>query len=598
MPDGSSHDWRSARRQFLKMGGVAGAAALAGCSSETPSEGGDGGTSTTDGSGGSGSGDDSLTIQGRYIPTNMQWNSYAPSHYATVGGRVVFDPFIFYNQKTDEIIPYLFQDWELDGTTLTVSLREGETWHDGEPVTAEDFVTKFTIDQGFGYEISNYIEEATAVDETTLEYTLNEEYREKTIMTVFNGTWMDTPTHRKYGEFAEAFRNASTEEERETVQGDVQNYQPSEPLGCGPFEFGSANQQTLTLTKYEDHPDADNVAFPTYEVNYFASSQQKWADMKNGTSLDVMNGFTPQRIVKTFPDYVRQYEVPRYNGFGLAFNHDDEDFGNRNVRRAVAHAIDQQKMADLADPVKHAVSVPAGVGSFVTGTWKENLGGDVEAYEPYNDTAKAEELLKAEGYTKQGGQWYKPNGEQFTMEIPTPSGWSDIASFTTTVAQMLSDFGIDTTKRGVENTTFFGQYWGPSNFKVAPWFWNNSGKTKPFFTLSWILTSGTVTSTLNYPQEPEAPAFGSPDGEVSPVDIQQKLSTLATTSDQQEVTELTRELAWVVNQNLPMLPLIEKVRPSFWDTREWDIPPVDTDKKFVNWCNYYWPRFGYVTPKN
>ncbi|QLC34776.1 hypothetical protein EFA46_010950 (plasmid) [Halarchaeum sp. CBA1220] len=602
MADGSDDDsLRHARRRFLRLGGAAGVAALAGCSSETPSQSeGTDTTSTTGGGDGSdgGSGDQALTVPGRYVPTNVQWNSYAPSHYAQQGGKMVYDPFLRYNQKTDELIPYLFQDWAVDGTTLTVSLREGDTWHDGEPVTAEDVVTKFAIDQGFGYEAASYIDDATAVDEHTVEYSLKKSYRTDTILLVLSGEWMDTPTHRKYGEFAEAFRNASTTEERQNVQGDVQNYQPSEPLGSGPFEFESANQQTLTLTKYEDHPTADQITFPRYEVTYSSSNQQQWAAVKNGRTFDATTTtFFPQRIVKTLPDYVEQYTVPAYNGYSMAFNHDDEDFGNRNVRRAFAHVVDQERAADLLGPSKQAVSVPAGIGSFWTGTWERNLGGETDVYQRYNDTERAAELLRQEGYTKQDGQWHKPNGERFTLTIPSPSGWSDVASMTTAVAQMLTDFGIETQNKSVENTTFFGQYWGPSDFKVVPWFWNNSALPKPFFSLSWVLTSGTVMSNLNFPEEPTVPPMGEPEGETSPADVRSTLQSLGTATDEARVTELTRELAWAVNQSLPMLPIVETSSSSFWNSKRWNVPPQDTDAKYVNNEYFWFPRAGLVSPK-
>lgn len=587
------------RRRFLRLGGAAGAVALAGCSSETPEESGGNASSLSAGeestSSGPASDEQSLTIPSRFIPVDTQWNPYAPSNYAEVAGKMVFDPFLRYNQKTDELIPYALRDWQKDGETLILSVREGETWHDGNSVTAEDFVTKFAIDKGFGYEISNYVEAVEAVDESTVRYTLKQDYGQETILVVISGSWMNTPTS-EYGEFARRFRDASSEDEKQAVQGDVQDYQPGEPLGCGPFEYESANQQVLTLTKYADHPDASEIQFPVYELEYYASSQQKWAALKNGRNIDIVDGFTPIRIVETFPDHVRQYEVPTYNGYGLGFNHDDEDFGRRNVRRAVAHVIDQQRMAELADPLKSPVTKPLGVGSFITDTWKGNVGGDVGIYDGYNDTERATALLRAEGYSKRGGQWYKPNGDQFALTLPAPSGWSDVANFTTTVAQMLTDFGIEAEKRGVENTTFFGQYWGTSNFKAVPWFWNNSGKSKPFFSLSWILTSDTVMSNLNYVEQPEAPPVGEPDGDVSPVDVRGILRDLGTTGDEAEARRYTRELAWVVNQNLPMLPLIEKIHPSFWNGQDWEIPPADTEKKFVEWCSYWFPRIGAVSP--
>lgn len=601
---------RTARREFLALSGTAGIAALAGCSGEAPETGSNG-----SGTGGTGSGnnssingsssvgdrgsdlmDNSFTAPGRYVPTNMQWNSYAPSHYSQVGSKVVFEPFLRYNRNTGEIIPYLFRDWTKDGKKLTVSVREDGKWHNGDDETAQDYVTKFKIDQLFGYEIGDYIDNATAVDDTTIEYTLASNYREDLILTVLSGSWLDTPTSR-YGKFAKRADNASSDKERQEVQSAVQDFQPSEPLGSGPFQFKSASQQSVILEKVNDHPIADQIKFPYYEVAYSASNQQQWAAMKNKGGLDTTTTtFIPKDIRQSLPDSVREYRFPSYNGYSIAFNHDDEDFGKRKVRQAIAHVLDQKKMANLADATKTAVDVPMGVGSFHSGTWKDSLPNP-EMFSKYQNADKATQLLESEGYTKNGGNWKKPNGDQFTLEIPTPSGWSDFVSFGTTVAQMLTDFGIQTQSRNVENTTFFGQYWGSSNFKIAPWFWNNSGKTSPFFSLSWILNSGTVKTNLNYPQKPKAPAVGKPNANATSTNIAKLLRNLGSTTEASKQKQLTQQLAWVTNQSLPMIPLIEKQSQTFMKSREWNIPPEDTEAKYVPIAYYWYPRISAVTPK-
>lgn len=86
----TSTDSSLSRREVLTMSGAVGVTALAGCSTETP--GGD--ASVPDGNMNSVGSDKALTVPGRYVPTNLQWNSYAPSHYAQQGGKMVFDPFL------------------------------------------------------------------------------------------------------------------------------------------------------------------------------------------------------------------------------------------------------------------------------------------------------------------------------------------------------------------------------------------------------------------------------------------------------------------------------------------------------------------------
>lgn len=588
----TSTDSSLSRREVLTMSGAVGVTALAGCSTETP--GGD--ASVPDGNMNSVGSDKELTVPGRYVPTNLQWNSYAPSHYAQQGGKMVFDPFLRTNRKTGELIPYLFTDWTLDGTTLTVNLRENDTWHNGDAVTAEDVVTKFKIDQIFGYAISDYIDSAVAADESTVKYTLASNYRESVILTSLSQSWLNTPTSR-YKTFVERYENASSEDQIEQLQADIQEYQPEKPIGSGPFEYESADKQVLTLSKVEEHPSADRINFPTYEVKYVASNQQQWAAMKNLSGLDATTTtFFPGLIRKTLPDAVREYRFPSYNGYSIAFNHNDKDFGNRNVRQAIAHVIDQNRIAKLVDDTKTAVEVPIGVGSFHTNTWDRYLD-DKSVYSTYTNTERATQLLQSQGYEQRDEQWYKPNGDRFSIEIPVPSGWSDFVSMSKIVSSLLSEFGIDATSKNVENTTFFGQYWGASNFKLAPWFWNNSGQTKPYFSLSWILNRSTVKTTLNYPQKPTVPPMGKPNAQAKPVDIASKLRKLGTVTERSKINALVQELGWVVNQSLPIYPIVEKQSQGFWNTNKWNVPKKHADEVYVQFHYYWWPRIGAATHK-
>ena len=59
----------------------------------------------------------------------------------------MFDPLVTFNLATYEIIPALAASWEVseDGLVYTFHLRQGVTWHDGVPFSADDVV--FTFEQ-------------------------------------------------------------------------------------------------------------------------------------------------------------------------------------------------------------------------------------------------------------------------------------------------------------------------------------------------------------------------------------------------------------------------------------------------------------------
>lgn len=58
---------------------------------------------------------------------------------------MVFEPLAYYDAKNDKLIPALATEWSHndDYTEFTFTIREGVTWQDGEPLTADDVVFSF-----------------------------------------------------------------------------------------------------------------------------------------------------------------------------------------------------------------------------------------------------------------------------------------------------------------------------------------------------------------------------------------------------------------------------------------------------------------------
>ena len=88
---------------------------------------------------------------------------------------------------------------------------------------------------------------------------------------------------------------------------------------------------------------------------------------------------------------------------------------------------------------------------FGTGWWK---------YDP----EAAESLLVKNGFSRDGnGNWLKPDGEPWTMELQSPPDENDAFRMANAAADMWSDFGIDVTLSGLERSVwdqnrFVGQY--------------------------------------------------------------------------------------------------------------------------------------------
>jgi hypothetical protein len=113
--------------------------------------------------------------EGRFVDHEL-WNGYAIGANHQNGLGILYEPLAFYSAFADETIPWLAEDWEYndDSTELTINLRQGIEWSDGEPFTAEDVA--FTINHlneigaevRWGVDVQQFVDNAEAVDEHTV----------------------------------------------------------------------------------------------------------------------------------------------------------------------------------------------------------------------------------------------------------------------------------------------------------------------------------------------------------------------------------------------------------------------------------------------
>ena len=70
-----------------------------------------------------------------------------------------------------------------------------------------------------------------------------------------------------------------------------------------------------------------------------------------------------------------------------------------------------------------------------------------------------------------------------------------------------------------------------------------------------------------------------PDGSTSTFNVEDAVGSLATATDEQEETELVQQLAWYVNQYVPIIPLTNGFSPNYYSTDHWTFPSPDDDPR-------------------
>ena len=359
----------------------------------------------------------------------------------------IMDPLVQLNPDTLEAEPALAESWEVDGTTVTFTLRQDGTWTNGDPVTAADFEYswKRTLDPelaaDYAYQLYGIVGAAeyngcekncaamrdkvgvTAVDDFTLEVEL----------TSAQPWFIQQASHHSFlavhQETVEQFGADWTE--------------PGNIVTNGPFMLESwEHEATINLVKNPDWRDADSVSLERINGNIIVDGTTRVQAFEAG-EIDAIDGggLPPEEIdrLKEEP-YYEQY--PSLGTYYYGFN--TKNISDVNERRALSLAINRQIITDDIDKTGRDQSTgftPNGMPGFDT------LNPESPWLPPQGDTAQAEELLS---------QVSNPHQKINVFHNDAP-GHKEIA---VAVQDMWNELGIQTTIKAQEWAQYL-EFLGP-----------------------------------------------------------------------------------------------------------------------------------------
>ncbi len=288
-------------------------------------------------------------------PTNL--NLYAGQSRSDTGLHQVVYEYLFYNNlQTGEFTPWLAESYEYndDYSQLTVHLRDGVTWSDGEPFTSEDIV--FTYDllranpgMEWSAEASGAVSSVEAPDPLTAVYNLTTPSprfhlnREAFSAVQIWGGLTILPKHIWESE------------------ADPLAFLNSNPIGTGPYVLDSASQNGLVYNRDEDYwgstvlghtPAPERVEF------VYLGDEQTVALALASNELDVatigiLSAGTFQQIASDNPavtawtnelPYAWADPCPR----ALMIQNAHPPLDNPLVRHAISSLIDRDSIVQLA----------------------------------------------------------------------------------------------------------------------------------------------------------------------------------------------------------------------------------------------------------
>lgn len=466
---------------------------------------------------------------------------------------------------TSEIEPSLATDWEAsaDGLSWTFNLREGVTFHDGEPFNAEAVCfnferwfnfppalqgegTTYYWQFGFGGGFKNPGEDSPGPDESL--YKSCEAVDEYTVtlnLTKPSATILSTLTLPALHIVSPAALE-EYEADAGSQNADLQ-FQPSgtyateHPTGTGPYKFELWNLgEQLSLVRNDDYwgeaakteklifrPIADNAA----RLQALQNDEIQGYDLVEPQDVPTIEG----------DDALQLLERPPFNVGYVTFNQSIAPMDKLEVRQAVAHAINRQEIVD---------SFYGGRGVVASQFMPQEIVGyadDVTTYE--YDPEKSKQLLEQAGLTLpvKIDFWYPTDVVRDYMPDPKRNFEA--------MAADLEEAGFDVTPRSAP--------WRPDYVSAV-----NSGRAGQLNLIGWIADFADADNFIGTFFQTPTDQFGFENKEIHDLLNQAEIE-----SDQAKREQLYQDANRAIMDFLPGLPYVHaKAALTFTSDVEGFIP--------------------------
>jgi peptide/nickel transport system substrate-binding protein len=347
--------------------------------------------------------------------------------------------------------------WEFneDQTQLTFKIQPGVKWHDGKELKAEDmeFAWYVIADPDYaGQRFTNVsmikgaqaykdgkadkIEGITVVDDYTITVTV-----EEPIVNLLDNLWV-YPMNKTHYEGVAVADMVDSEQVRKN------------PVGFGPFKVKNiVPGEMIEFERFDDYwqgkPLLDGVVYKVIDPALASGL------LKSG-EIDILGAPSDQYPEIKALENVILHEEPSLGYSYIAFDwgrwdadkgqvvSDNPKFQNKQLRQAMAHALDRQGILDgFSNGLGQVLNVP-----LPSVSWAKIPDDQINSYE--YDPEKAKAILAEAGYKDTDGDGFveDPKGEKFTVNFDAMSSTSTAEPRAQYILQNWKEVGIDARLNG------------------------------------------------------------------------------------------------------------------------------------------------------
>ncbi len=491
----------------------------------------------------------------------LQWG--APSTFNPVASdpdwplndpqrQLLYETLFAYNMVTGELEPMLATEYRwAEDSTLEIDLQPEAHWQNGEPFTSADVVYTYDLARRYDLPYSSfwdYVADVTAVDEHTVRMKLNPDNPNR-LMVLDQVCSVRMVPRSVFERKEEEFGGDGTQ---------LRAWANEQPVGSGPYRLKEASAQKVVIERCDDYWGSAiwGLPAPKYIVHVIYRGNESGNLALEAGDVDLSQQFVPQiwKMWESGRPVGTWLKEPPYFYVGgsmpsLLINVHRPPLDDVAFRRALAHAIDYQKIAELAMTRYSPTMVPGLISKF----GREGEYFDQELVDRYGwrfDMEEAGRILQGAGYgTEEAGQRLMPDGtpvRPLTMECP--HGWTDWMSSLNIAAQTMRQLGLEVRVEFPEYPPFNDRM-QRGDFDMV--MWNPAGSYSP--AQPWLKFRNAMLSR-GVPPIGEGIAFWNY-GRYRNPEAEKLLQEIPTVTEESERKRLYSQLNRIFLQDIPQIPL-------------------------------------------
>ena len=401
------------------------------------------------------------------ITTYRVMNPYLPTHQERTGNDWNAERLMYLNWVTGKVKPWLATGFEYgpNGDTMTLKLRKGVKWSDGETFNADDVVFTYNMVKEHAPKlrwskvIKEWYKEVRKVDDYTVFIKLKGPNPRLHYQTL-TGVWTPpiVPEHIWSKIDPTTFTNYPN------------------PVWTGPYKLVSATAENTVWERNDNYWAKDVMGkFPGAKfINVTGTeSAEKMMIEQINHRMDVWSEFTKSQVETVMAK--NKHVVPWFASAGCTkgvfVNHLNPPLDSPEVRWAISYAINRNKANIVTDEgANYIPKLPFPNGGV---KWTEEYKDIVDKYDITKyDPAMSESIFKERGYKKgSDGIWVTPDGNRLNWVIIASNvpGFKEMAQ---SISDDLKAIGIDAAHKAMEYAPFAEQ-WNNGEYDMAS-VWNCS----------------------------------------------------------------------------------------------------------------------------